>query len=135
MEINRITSHTLAAAVEVHRQVGPGLLESTYQACLAAELRKRGIRFRREVEIPLVYDGMRLEVGYRLDFLVESQVVVEVKSARALEPVFTAQTLTYLRAGGYPVGLLINFNAPYLGNGAVRRLVNRYDGPRPTERQ
>ena len=133
MEINDITSEVLGAAVEVHRRVGPGLLESSYQECLAAELEKRDIQFQREVQIPLVYDGRQLETGYRLDFLVEDQVVVEVKAVQKLEPVFVAQTLTYMRVGGYPVGLLINFNVPYLGDGAIRRLVNRYEGLRPQE--
>lgn len=133
MEINGITDRILRAAVAVHRNLGPGLLESAYQACLAAELRKCGLKFAEQLEVPLVYDGVRVGMGYRLDFLVEDVVVVEVKSVRAMDPVFTAQTLTYMRLGEYPVGLLINFNVPYLGDGAVRRLVNRYEGARPSE--
>ena len=131
MEINEITSRTLAAAVRVHRQLGPGLLESAYQTCLATELEKDGLRFDREVRLPVVYDGVRLDAYYRPDFVVEGRVIVEVKSVRTMDPLFTAQTLTYMRVGNYPVGLLINFNASYLGDGAIKRLVYNYDGKRP----
>lgn len=129
--INEITEAVLGAAVHVHRRLGPGLLESPYRACLAAEMVKRGIRFRREVAIPVIYDDVRLDCGFRLDFLVEGQVVVELKAVKALDPIFTAQVLTYLKLGGYPLGLLINFNVKYLGEGAIRRLVSGYRGPLP----
>lgn len=131
VEINEITDRVLGAAVEVHRRLGPGLLESTYAACQAAEMAKRSIRFRREVALSVQYDEVSLNCGYRIDFLVEERVVVELKAQAQLQPVHTAQLITYLRLGNYPVGLLINFNAPYLGNGAVRRIVNRYQGPKP----
>ena len=131
MEINEITSVVLDAAVAVHRRLGPGLLETAYQACLAVELEKRDVKFEREFPVPLVYDGIRVNRAYRLDFLVEDRVVVEVKAVAKLTPIFTSQVLGYLRLGGYEVGLLINFNAPYLGEGAVRRLVNVYRGPLP----
>ncbi len=133
MEINDITGAVLGAAVEVHRRLGPGLLESAYRTCLAAELANRGIRFVRELKLPVVWDGEELDAHYQLDFLVEDRVVVEVKAVRKMDPLFTAQTLTYLRVGGYPVALLINFTVPYLGDGAVRRLVNRYDGALPRD--
>ena len=131
MTINEITDRVLGAAVEVHRRLGPGLLESVYRACLARELRKRGLRVAEEVRVPVVWDGAELDASYRIDLLVEDQVVVEVKAAKQLDPVFTAQTLTYLRVGGYRVGLLINFHVPYLGRGAIKRLVHGYDGPLP----
>lgn len=133
MELNEITRRVLAAAVAVHRKLGPGLLESAYQAALEFEMPRQGLRFKRELEVPLVYDGVRIGTGYRLDFLVEDKVVVELKAVETMIPLFTAQTLTYMRLGNYPVGLLINFNVPYLGDGAVKRLVNGYEGPRPTE--
>ena len=131
MEINDITDAVLGAAVKVHRELGPGLLESAYKTCLAAELGNRGVRFVRELLLPVVWEGQELDANYRVDFVVEDQVVVEVKAVRKLDPLFTAQTLTYLRVGDYPVGLLINFTVPYLGDGAIQRLVNRYEGPRP----
>lgn len=131
MEINEITDRVLAAAVEVHRRLGPGLLESAYAECLAFEMRRGGLRFRREVVLPLVYDGHRLECGYRMDFVVEGRVVLELKAEKDLHPIHRVQLLTYLRLGEYPVGLLLNFGAAYLGDGAVRRVVNRYGGPRP----
>lgn len=135
MEINEITDRALAAAVRVHRRLGPGLLEGAYKECHAYEMRRDGLRFQREVPLPLVYDGVRLDCAYRLDFLVEGQVVLEIKAERALPPVAGAQLLTYLRVGGFPVGLLINFHARYLGDGAVRRVVNDYRGPRPGPRR
>ena len=95
---------------------------------------RRGLSFQRELALPVFYDESRVDCGYRLDFLVERQVVVELKADAALHPIHTAQLLTYLRLGGFPVGLLINFNAPYLGENAVRRLVNGYGGPKPGER-
>lgn len=132
-EINELTGRVIGAAIEVHKRLGPGLLESAYQACLAAEMGKRGILFQRETNVPVYYDSLRLDSGYRLDFLVEDQVVLELKSASALEPVHTAQVLTYLKLGGWPVGLLINFNVRYLGEGAIRRLVRGYRGPIPRD--
>ena len=134
MTINEITDRVLGAAVEVHRQLGPGLLESVYRACLARELRKRGLRVAEEVRLPVVWDGAELDASYRIDLLVEDRVVVEVKAVKQMAPVFTAQTLTYLRIGNYQVGLLINFHVPYLGDGAIKRLANGYTGPPPTRR-
>jgi GxxExxY protein len=131
MTINEITDRILGAAVEVHTRLGPGLLESVYRVCLARELRKRGLRVLEEVRTPVVWDGEELDASYRIDLVVEDRVVVEVKAARALDPVFTAQTLTYLRVGNYEVGLLSNFHTSYLGQGAIKRLVNRYTGPLP----
>ena len=133
MKVNDITRLILDAAVTVHRRLGPGLLEGAYQPCLGVELKKRHLDFGREFPVPLIYDGVQLDCAYRLDFLVEGRVVVETKAVQKLISVHTAQVLSYLRLGGYEVGLLINFNVPYLGEGAVRRLVNGYRGQKPRD--
>ena len=122
-EINEITHAVIGAPIEVHRQLGPGLLESAYVECLCRELILRGISFEREKPMPLVYKGIHLESGYRLDLLVADCVVVEVKSAEALAPVHDAQLLTYLKLGGWRVGLLINFNVAVLKNGIHRKIL------------
>lgn len=130
MDINQTVEAVMDAAFLVHRELGPGLLESTYETCLAFELARAGIRFQRQHPMPLVYKGHRLDCGYRIDLLVEDLVVVEVKSAKGLDPIFTAQLLTYMRLGGFQAGLLMNFNTRLLKNG-LRRLVLNYQGPRP----
>jgi GxxExxY protein len=112
--------------MEVHRSLGPGLLESAYHECLCRELMVRGIPYERERPLPLEYKGTRLECGYRLDLLVEGTVVVEVKSVEAIAPIHEAQLMTYLRLGGWRVGLLINFNVPVLKQG-IRRKILGYD--------
>jgi len=122
-DINEVTRVIIGAAIEVHRQLGPGLLESAYLECLCRELILRGIPFEREKPLPLEYKGIRLECGYRLDLLVEGCVVVEIKSVDALAPVHDAQLLTYLRLGGWRVGLLINFNVAVLKNGIHRKIL------------
>ena len=121
---NQITGEVIGAAIEVHRVLGPGLLESTYMPCLQYELTARGLRFVTQQPLPLVYKEMVLNATYRLDLVVEDTVVVEVKSIANLEPVHDAQVLTYLHLSGRPVGLLINFNVPKLVLG-VRRLINK----------
>jgi GxxExxY protein len=105
--LNELTYKIIGAAMEVHRTLGPGLLESSYRKCLCRELFVRGIPFRKEQPLPLEYKGIRLECGYRIDIVVARQVVVEVKSVEALAPIHDAQLLTYLRIGGYKLGLLI----------------------------
>jgi len=122
-DINEITRAIIGAAIEVHRRLGPGLLESAYLKCLASELTLRGIPFEREKPLPLEYKGVHLECGYRLDLLVAGSVVVEVKAVDALAPVHDAQLLTYLRLGGWRVGLLINFNVAVLKNGIHRKIL------------
>jgi GxxExxY protein len=120
----------IAAAIEVHRTLGPGLLESVYQGCLAYELLQRGVRFRREVAIPVQYKGALLECGYRADLLVEEELIVEVKSVEALQPIHTAQVLTHLRLSGARQALLLNFGQltlkdglrSFLGNEVPRRI-------------
>ena len=110
------------AAVPVHKTLGPGLLESAYEHCLAHELTLRGIAVQRQVALPVVYEGEKLDAGYRLDLVVDSSVIVEVKSVEALAPIHDAQVLTYLKLSGLRIGLLINFNVVLLKQG-IRRLV------------
>ncbi len=121
--INSITSSIIGAAVNVHRELGPGLLESTYEACLVHELAQEGIKVERQKALPVVYRGVRLDCGYRIDLLVQGQVVVEVKAVDRLKPIHRAQVLSYLKLSGCKVGLLINFNVKMLKDG-VCRLVN-----------
>ena len=121
MRINEITGEIISAGISVHRALGPGLLESAYQQCLYQELTLRGIPFEREVPIPVEYRGVRLDCGYRLDLLVAGRVVVEVKAIELIAPIHEAQLITYLRLGGWNVGLLMNFNVVVLKDGIRRR--------------
>ena len=123
MEINKLTRELIGAAIEVHRVLGPGLLESAYEACLCRELEIRGIAYERQRALPLEYKGIRVECSYRVDILVVGTVVIEVKAVESLEPIHSAQLLTYLKLGGWHVGLLINFNVPMVKDGIIR-LVN-----------
>ena len=107
----------------VHRELGPGLLESTYEVCLAYELAKRGLAVERQKELPVKYRGVKLDCGYRIDLLVEDKVIVELKAVERLEPIHIAQVLSYLKLSGCNVGLLINFNVKLLKDG-IRRLIN-----------
>lgn len=122
MRVNDLTGAIIGAAIEVHRVLGPGLLESAYVECLCRELTLRGIRHRRQYPLPLEYKGIKLDKGYQLDLLVEDCCVVEVKAVDALHPVHVAQTLTYMRLGGWRIGLLLNFNVELLKEGGIRRL-------------
>ena len=122
-ELNKITEAIIGAAIEVHRALGPGLLESAYVACLAYELMQRGFKVIQQVPLPLEYKGVKLECGYRLDLLVNDAVIIEVKSVESLEPIHEAQLLSYLRLADCKVGLLINFNVKLLKHG-IKRLVN-----------
>lgn len=110
----------LGAAIEVHRALGPGLLESLYSRCLGIEMEARGLQVRREVPIPIYFRGLRLQQGYRIDLLVNDAIIIEVKSVLRLEPVFKAQLLTYMRLTGHQVGFLLNFNTPVLRQGITR---------------
>lgn len=121
--INDLTGQIVDAAVHVHSALGPGLLERAYQACLAYELRKRGFTLRTEVDMPVVYDGIRIELGYRVDLIVEDTVVVELKAVSKLIPVHEAQLLSYLKLGHYEVGLLFNFHSARLKDGIKRMVV------------
>ncbi|MBI5648628.1 MAG: GxxExxY protein [Ignavibacteriae bacterium] len=121
MDHQRITEQIIGCAIAVHRALGPGLLESTYAHCLAHEFRKHHLVFETERIVPVYYDGIHLDCGYRMDFLVEQTVVLEVKSMEKILPLHQAQVLTYMRLGCWPVGLLINFNVEILKIG-IRRL-------------
>jgi GxxExxY protein len=124
MTTNQITQEIIGAAIAVHQALGPGLLESAYQNSLCQELHIRRVPYERDVPLPLAYKGVPLGCAYRVDLLVAESVVVEVKSVEAIEPVFEAQLLTYLRLGGWQVGLLINFNVPVLKQGVRRTVLN-----------
>ena len=121
-ETEMAAKQTVDAAFKVHKTLGPGLIESVYEACLAYELKHRGIRVETQVTRPVVYDNVTLEAGYRLDMLVENRVVVELKAVEMMNPLFEAQRLTYLKLTGHRLGLLINFNVPLIKNG-IKRLV------------
>ena len=123
MHENQISGIIIGAAIEVHKALGPGLLESAYQECLLYELKERGLKVEKEVSMPIEYKEIRLDHGYRMDLLVENKVVVELKIVEALNEVHTAQILTYLKLGNYKLGLLINFNTKVLRQG-LKRYVN-----------
>lgn len=123
MEINEITKNIIGAAIEVHRTLGPGLLESTYEACLFYELEQMGLYVERQVELPINYKNVSLETGYRIDLIVENDVIVELKSVKELLPVHTAQIITYLKIANKSKGLLMNFNEARLIDG-VKRITN-----------
>jgi GxxExxY protein len=120
MTVNDITHAIIGAAIEVHRLLGPGLLESAYEECLSRELVIRGLRIQRQLPVPIVYKDVKLQCGYRLDLLVEGRVVVELKSIEALASIHEAIVLTYLRLSGRKLGLLINFNVKILKDGIQR---------------
>ncbi len=122
MTDNEITHEIIGAAMEVHKRLGPGLLESAYEECLSHELRLRNLKVEQQIGIPVVYKEVKLECGYRLDLLVEGRVVVELKSIVGLAPIHEAIILTYLRLSGHKIGLLINFNVTALKDG-VRRFI------------
>lgn len=115
-----LTHAIIGAAIDVHKALGPGLLESAYEACLAFELRDRGLSVEEQVPLPLIYRGLRLDCGYRIDLVVENRVIVELKCVTSIERLHEAQVLTYLRPAGKRVGLLLNFYQPVLKEGIVR---------------
>ena len=125
-QINQLTHEIIGSAIEVHRKLGPGLLESAYRSCLCHELTLRDIQIKYEDPLPLQYKGLRLKRGYRVDIIVEGLVAVEVKSVAALAPIHDAQLLTYMRLGGWRLGLLINFNVEVLKKGIHRKILG-YD--------
>jgi GxxExxY protein len=130
--VDRLTELTIGAAIEVHRHTGPGLMESIYEECLCHELALLGLAFQRQVPVPVVYKGIKLDCGHKMDILVESAIVLELKTVERLLPVHSAQLLTYLKMGGKEVGLLMNFNEAVLTKG-LKRIVNRFQGPDPRE--
>ena len=119
--LKELTERIIGLAIKIHRALGPGLLESAYQICLADELQRTGVQFEREVPLPVVYEDRQLECGYRLDFVVEHSVILELKSVEKIAPIHEAQLLTYLKLSKKEVGLIINFNSVKLRDGIVRR--------------
>jgi GxxExxY protein len=124
-DLNKITEKILGAAIAVHRELGPGLLESAYEVCLAYELVERGLHVEKQKALPITYRGINLDCGYRLDLLVENAVIVELKAVERLEAIHEAQLLSYLKLSQCPIGLLLNFNVIQLRQG-IRRLVHNF---------
>ncbi len=123
MNLNTITGTIIGKAIEIHKTLGPGLLESTYQECLLFELEKEGFSIQKEKLLPLIYKDLKLEQAYRIDLVVNNQVVIELKCVEALAPVHSAQILTYMKLGNFKLGLLINFHSKLLKDG-IRRFIN-----------
>ncbi len=123
MDENLLSNQVIGIAIKVHRALGPGLLESAYKECLFYEISQAGIRVEKEKPMPLIYADVHLECGYRIDLLIENKLVIELKSVDALNDVHLAQTLTYMKLGGFKLGLLINFNVTLLKNG-IKRVIN-----------
>ena len=124
MELKELTENVIGAAMEVHRALGPGLLESTYEMCLCRELALRELEFERQRAIPIAYKGVRLDCGYRADLVVEGVVLVEIKAVEDLTPLNDAQLLSYLKLGGWKIGLIFNFNVFLLKHGIRRKVLN-----------
>lgn len=124
MNIEDVGKQIIDSAFNVHRELGPGLLESAYEQCLAFELNRRGLKVEPQKELPLIYQGMKMDAGYRLDLLVDSQVVIEVKAVERFEPIHQAQLLSYLKLSGLHLGFLVNFNTTLIKDG-IRRLVHK----------
>lgn len=125
MTENEISQKIIGAAIEVHKQLGPGLLESTYETCLAYELKQLGLDVKQQIALPVVYKEVKLDAGYRIDLLIENKVIVEIKSVEALADIHTAQLLTYLKLKDLKLGLLINFNSVKVIEG-LKRIINGY---------
>lgn len=123
MHENELATNVIGVAIEIHRELGPGLLERAYEECLFFKILQSGLSAEKQKPMPLIYEGVHLECGYRIDILVENKLVIEVKAVEALHENYIAQTLTYLRLGGYKLGLLMNFNEAVLRNG-IRRIIN-----------
>jgi GxxExxY protein len=128
---NELTNKVIGASIEVHKCLGPGLLESAYEECLCYELSRRGISFNRQVRRPVSYKGLKLDCGYIMDVVVEDDVVIEIKAVSSLLPIHSSQLFTYLKLSGKKVGLLINFNVSVLRRG-LKRVVSHYTGPIPS---
>jgi GxxExxY protein len=125
-ELDALTQQVISAAIAVHREIGPSALESTYEACLGFELADRHLRIERQKPVPIVYRGRRLDCGYRMDLVVEEQVIVEVKAVRGFEPVHTAQLISYLIHSQLHVGLLLNFHVKWFVRGGIKRVVRDF---------
>jgi len=127
MHVDDITRAIIGSAIEIHRELGPGLLESAYEKCLVYELQEKGFQTERQKPLPINYKGVKLDAAYHLDVVVENKIILELKSVESLLPIHTAQLLSYLRLSNLHVGLLINFNVPKLKDG-IKRIVNEYKG-------
>jgi GxxExxY protein len=127
MDINKVTETIIGASIEVHKALGPGLLESAYEECLCHELSLKSLQYDRQRKLPLTYKGVQLDCGYRIDLFVEERVIVELKTIDKLSPIHDAQLLTYMKLANSSVGLLINFNVPVLRNGIRRKVLNHVD--------
>ncbi len=125
MELNQISGKIIECSIKVHRALGPGMLESAYEACLLYELHKAGFKAEKQVTLPIIYDGVKIDAGYRIDLMVENEVIVELKAVDKLHPVHKAQLLSYLKLSDKRLGLLINFNVKLLMDG-VQRVVNNF---------
>ena len=126
MDINQLSNKVIGAAIEVHKALGPGLLESAYEECLRHELNLRGLSFKRQKSLSVIYKGLKLNCGYRLDIVVENAIILEMKSCEKIEPIHKAQLLTYLKLTGLQLGLILNFNVTALRYGIVR-IVNEFE--------
>lgn len=125
MTENELSSKIIGASIEVHKQLGPGLLESTYEVCLGHELKLMGLEVKQQIPLPVIYKDIKLNAGYRIDMIVENKIIVEIKSVDALAPIHTAQILTYLKLKDLKLGLLINFNEIKVVDG-IKRIINGY---------
>ena len=123
MRINEMSGKIISSAMKVHTKLGPGLLENAYETCLSYEIRKTGMKAERQKTLPLIYDGKRMDIDYKIDILVEDTIIVELKSVERIIPIYEAQLLSYLKISGKQIGLLINFNVEHLRNG-IKRMVN-----------
>jgi GxxExxY protein len=125
-DLNKITEKIIGCGIEVHKKLGPGLLESVYQQCLAYELKLNNIAFETEVQIPVYYKGMFMDQGFRADFVVEQEIIVEIKAVEYVLPIHEAQVLTYLKLTGKKLGLILNYNVPLLKDGITRLISNEF---------
>ena len=131
MDINKLSSKIIGAAIEVHKNLGPGLLESAYEECLCFEMSLGGLSFERQKPLPVVYKGKKLDCGYRLDTVVENAIIIELKACEKIEPIHKAQLLTYLKLSGLNLGLLLNFNTAVMRDGIVRIVNELKEGTKP----
>jgi GxxExxY protein len=131
--LNAITDKIIGSAINVHRELGPGLLESAYEACLVHDLMGTGLKVEQQKSLPVIYKDVKLDCGYRLDLMVDDEVIVEIKSVEKLIPVHSAQLLSYLKLSGCSVGLLVNFNVEILKSG-IKRIVNNFPDSQRTQR-
>lgn len=127
---DELSQMVIGAAMRVHSKLGPGLLESAYEICLCHELSREGIPFKRQLELPIEYDGVKLDCGYRIDLLVDGSLLIELKAVEAIDRIHTAQVITYLKLTGISLGLIINFNTVHLREG-IKRVVNGHNRPAP----